>query len=805
MTSRNYLTDNEIRRILRGQITPAELDRFEDSLLNDPRLVTFAQNLETEKEALLSFLKDCQPLDTDEMQERVEGIVSRMIEAKPKKPDEDTRRIVKKVPSNLALEETHFPPPNEVVAPLEFDHFRVVRKLGEGGMGTVYEAEDLKLHRRIALKTLRPEIASNQSAKDRFLREARSAASLTHDNIVPIYQVGESAGIPYLAMPLLVGLPLNEVLEERTKLTPAEAANYGMQIAQGLAAAHDQKLIHRDMKPGNLWIEAPTGRVKILDFGLARKVLENTQMTSTGAVIGTPSYMSPEQARGDHVDHRSDLFSLGVILYEMTTGVRPFRGDDTISLLTSLAIDEPIPPNQLAPEVSATFSKLICQLLQKKPQNRIQDTQEVAQQLGQIFKQSQHPESDTPTPPAPKPRRRLTKRIVAIVLLLLIGMGSGFAMLNLANKSKDDPDQRAEDGTIIDSPKDNKEDPKAKQPTLAERERQAAIWVIETGGVVSINGQVGQIRDVELLPQKDFELTGFVTSPTALLSGYDKFRGCKNLQRVVFGRLVTDDVLAVFEGCEKIRHLELATQTKITGRGLAHFRDCTEMRYINISGTTIKDEELSFLGRFTELEIALFSRTPLKGQFLESMRTTTNMIDIALDGLPLSKADWFVIKNYKKLQGLSVKWTPFDNEALVILKDLPELESLFLNGTQITDQGLPLLKNYKKLNVVTLTDTKITDKGLAEIAALSELTFLGLTGTQITDEGITHLEELKKLQSLQLPLQITDKSIPSLSKLTGMRRIDVPGLTDEGVRKLANALPQATIVGRSGAIPPSKQ
>jgi serine/threonine protein kinase len=195
--------------------------------------------------------------------------------------------------------------------------YRILRELGRGGMGVVYEAEDTKLLRRVALKVMRPEAAVNRQGRERFLREARAAAALTHDHIVPIHDVGEENGAPFLVMPLLQGETLQARLKRtRWALRVAEALRIAREIAEGLEAAHAARTIHRDVKPANVWLEEGTGRVKLLDFGLARPAEADGQMTGAGAVLGTPAYMSPEQASGGrHVDARTDLFSLGTVLY----------------------------------------------------------------------------------------------------------------------------------------------------------------------------------------------------------------------------------------------------------------------------------------------------------------------------------------------------------------------------------------------------------------------------------------------------------------------------------------------------------
>ena len=278
--------------------------------------------------------------------------------------------------------------------------YRVLRLLGEGGMGAVYAAEDLALQRPVALKTMKPELARKEAARVRFLREARAAAAVESDHIVRIYQVGEDRGVPFIAMEFLRGKPLDAWMRDHAP-SVAQLLKIGHETALGLAAAHARGLIHRDIKPANLWLEAPQGRVKILDFGLARSVQEDVQLTGSGVVVGTPAYMAPEQARGVPVDHRCDLFSLGAVLYHLATGRRPFTGADTFAILSSLAMDVPASPHELNPAVSPALSALVMRLLAKRPEDRPQTAQEVAEELRRIHKGEQPAPADAPVIYAP--------------------------------------------------------------------------------------------------------------------------------------------------------------------------------------------------------------------------------------------------------------------------------------------------------------------------------------------------------------------------------------------------------------------
>lgn len=267
-------------------------------------------------------------------------------------------------------------------------HYRVVRVLGEGGMGVVFEAIDTHLQRSIALKVMKPDIAQDEMARQRFLREARATAAVKSDHIVIIHQVGLVREVPFLAMEYLQGEPLDRWLQRNRHPSIAETLRLGIEIARGLASAHALGLIHRDIKPANIWLEAPSGRAKILDFGLARISNEQAALTHTGLVLGTPAYMAPEQAEGLSVDARCDLFSLGCVLYELVAGERPFDGATTMAILLAVANKEPIHLTERNLEAPPALVELIHGLLAKKPANRPNSAAEVVAELESIAEES---------------------------------------------------------------------------------------------------------------------------------------------------------------------------------------------------------------------------------------------------------------------------------------------------------------------------------------------------------------------------------------------------------------------------------
>ncbi len=216
--------------------------------------------------------------------------------------------------------------------------YRILLVLGAGAMGVVFLAEDTRNRRQVALKALKPNVQSSDQASKRFLREGKATADLKNDHVVAIYDVGQSGDVPYLAMEYLRGETLETYLQRSGRLPVAELLRIGREAAEGLAAAHGHGVIHRDVKPANLWLEGNGRRVKVLDFGLARQMADQTNLTVAGMIVGTPAYMSPEQAKGESIDFRADLFGLGCVLYRMCTGDVPFRAKDTVGTLVALTM-----------------------------------------------------------------------------------------------------------------------------------------------------------------------------------------------------------------------------------------------------------------------------------------------------------------------------------------------------------------------------------------------------------------------------------------------------------------------------------
>lgn len=273
--------------------------------------------------------------------------------------------------------------------PKKLGRYEIIRELGKGAMGVIYEGRDPTLERRVAIKTARREVMerSGQAEEivERFVREARAAGALNHPNIVTIYDVGEEGGTAYIAMEYIEGSDLKTLIEQNKAREINEVVEWGVQICEALACAHDQGIFHRDVKPANIMIPNQ-GVLKVTDFGIART--HDSTLTQEGALIGTPSYMSPEQFMGKKVDARSDLFSLAIILYELLTGEKPFAGEALTTIMHHVLKSEPAPPHELNYEVPEALSAVIMKALSKRPQDRYGDGRSMALALRESLQKS---------------------------------------------------------------------------------------------------------------------------------------------------------------------------------------------------------------------------------------------------------------------------------------------------------------------------------------------------------------------------------------------------------------------------------
>lgn len=702
--------------------------------------------------------------------------------------------------------------------------YTIVRKLGEGGMGVVYLATDTRLGRPVALKVLRRELAVNAVDRDRFQREARSAATVEHDNIVPVYDVGETAeGGPFIAMPLLKGESLDARLRRDPVAPVVLVLKVAEDVASGLAAAHAAGLVHRDIKPANIWLEGDPGasdpteqvrRCKILDFGLARFVAPgDAQLTGSGVILGTPAYMAPEQARGERVDHRADLFSLGVVLYRMATGQPPFAGTTPLSFLVAVTTDAPPPARAANPTLPPALADLIDRLLSRAPSDRPQSAADVVRAARDIRTRpdpasTSYPQllplaeeqSDPDTVPDPRPRPPASRGrwvLVAAALLALVPLGAWLAGAFNGGKP---------DGTVAKSdapqpPTDEQPkpaevpkpappvvpEPKA-APAVADPDRTAALWVIGIGGCVCVNGEGGEISSANGLPTEPFQLTALTLTENAKARDADfaKLAGCRHLFTLgLSGAPVGDTALTHLRGSPVLMYVYLKG-TRITSAGLTALGDCTAIQELDLSYTQVDDDGLKHLARLSKLSLLYLVETKV---------TPAGVADLA-----------------RALPGCQITWNGGvekpDPERKAALWVLSAGGSVHVNGDgQEVRKADKLPKEPFKLTQVYLTDP-VKDADLEALAGCKNLTSAYLVGTGITTEGLTHLKDCKKLTSLNVSgTMVCDQAVLVIKGFAKLEDLSVgrSAVTEDGVKQLAKALPGCRIQHDGGTTGPTKK
>ncbi len=331
------------------------------------------------------------------------------------------------------------------------DRYEIDTVLGQGGMARVFKGNDRVLNRTVAVKVLSPQFAGDEQFVARFRREAQAAAALNHPNIVSVYDTGSQGDVHYIVMEYVEGRTLRDIIRQEGPLLPERAMEIAESVADALAAAHAAGLVHRDIKPGNIMITRD-GEVKVMDFGIARTTTGDT-LTQTASILGTASYLSPEQAQGESVDGRSDIYSVGCVLYEMLTAGAPFTGDSPVTIAYKHVGENPVPPSQKNPDVSPAVEAVVLKCMAKNPANRYQSAEELREDLRRVrrggtplatpiladstemlTRAQGRPDQTavmTGVPPDERPDRRRTWLTVVVVVLVLAALGvAAFALVN---------------------------------------------------------------------------------------------------------------------------------------------------------------------------------------------------------------------------------------------------------------------------------------------------------------------------------------------------------------------------------------
>jgi serine/threonine protein kinase len=673
--------------------------------------------------------------------------------------------------------------------------YRVLKVLGQGGMGMVLLAEDAHLLRPAALKIMLPKFAQDAEARQRFLREARAAAQLKHDHIVTIFQVGEEHGVPFIALEYLQGSPLDRHLKEKGELPLGEVIRIGRQIAEGLHAAHEHGLIHRDIKPANIWLEDRSAgrgtkggkgsplpqRVKILDFGLARPERDdNAQLTQSGAIVGTPAFMSPEQARCEPVDLRSDLFSLGIVLYRLCTGRLPFGGASTFAVLTSVVADTPAAVRQLNPAVPVELEQLINRLLAKDRDARPGSALEVAEALDALGQSTlgRSPARAAATMAMPtttmdyqssggvaaKPHRRRTLAVGTFMAFVVILLALG-ALYLTHTKGKD-----GTPGPVAVDVKDNAEvgPPAAKE----DPDRRAVemlrpyIKVVRPGQNTGIclaldDGRRLWVSGEKAIPDRAFSIVKInfaVEEPGPFPADFSD-----NLVSAIVPLASLEEFAPL-----AVRPWRFSDEDMERLAGAPFAAKLSRLE----AGFELTPRTMDALRRFPKLRRLACLIAKADDDLISRLRELSNLKELSLRGNPNSNGQNLTQRGMKAIAALPLRRLVFRGmrlsaENVRTFATMPELAIFELEYQPGGDELLPEIAKFPALERLNLYQSKhITDKGIMQLTGMKTVRLINLGATGVTRAGAKQLSDAMPKCRVKIKGAVfgpIDKSSPPLS------------------------------------------
>ncbi len=669
--------------------------------------------------------------------------------------------------------------------------YRVQAVVGRGGMGVVLRAFDELLQRVVAIKVLAPHLAANGSARNRFVREARATAAVCHDHVVTIHAVEDKGRVPYLVMQFIAGQSLQDKLDQTGPLGVPEVLRIGLQIAEGLAAAHKQGLVHRDIKPANILLENGIERVKIVDFGLAR-VADEAGLTQSGHIAGTPEYMSPEQASGQSLDPRSDLFSLGSVLYALCTGRPPFRADTPLAVLRRVCEETPRPIREINPDIPTPVCRVVEQLLAKEPTQRFQTAAEAAEQLNQLLAQMQAASRDLPGPgkPAPASRQRNAtwKPVVVGVAALVLAGGSAVFYFGRSAWQQGKPVSQGEPATSAAPDRDRGRPVTGIGSSLPllplidlTRDSVNGEWQLGDGRLTSPRVVGATVLQLPFCPPAEYDLSacaerkngsdalllGLVVGGRQVVVVLDGWGGTTSGLNLIDGKPGTENASRVEGALLPLRipcRVDCSVRTNrltVAVQGIKRIEwqgDPAVLSVVTGEGA-LNPECLSVGSVSSSFDLTELSVRPLSApgwRFSDSARVGParaaaerllwkgeGQLVIVPPGEPPTEPARLTDLPDKDFQIRSIRAIP-DARADAIAAWLPErleLSRLELDHTGLTGKGLDCLSRLGSLEELSVVDTLLKDPDLAGLAALPGLKRLRVGWAQFSPAALKQLAQ----------------------------------------------------------------
>lgn len=740
-------------------------------------------------------------------------------------------------------------------------HYEILQVLGQGAFGIVFKAFDEKLHRLVAIKTMNPQLAATSPPRKRFLREARSVAAVNHENIVQIHAV-EELPLPYLVMEYVAGQTLQQKLDGTGPLDIGEFLYLGRQMAAGLAAAHEKGLIHRDIKPGNILIEeGAEQKVKITDFGLARAA-DDATMTRTGTIAGTPMYMAPEQAMGQPLDHRADIFSLGSVLYQMACGRPPFRGPNAIAVLKRVVDEQPRPVREILSEVPDWLCRIIEKLHAKRPDDRYQTARELAELLTRCKVEweltgtvtavaprselsvrapgvpasvpSREPISGNsigpalrPAPvaalPAPSSKTWRDTRVFAF-FVMLIAITVGWPAFHAVKRFIRQPHPAVANspgGTLGQSNTQTR--PGVGGPTIAghvdidfNNERKNAEWLLGHGGTVTVESLKGwdSYDPGKPLPREPFVVRTISVHQAATLSDVDLARLAASpyIEEVTFlnAKLLTANSVPILARLPRLKLLNLAAP-RVTTSALEGLRESRSLHYLKITGDMI-DDQLKFLPKLSTLRwFHIYDwrsvRPDLKN-CAEAKQIRTLELAVAnppdqseLAALRVAHGALRILYGLESFRALDPDPVHAAAKALIARGIECTGEHALTAGPQKLSEANFVDGTCWSINAVRVPATVQLTNTERELLLQVDARHVIVEGPRDADELAKGLSQSQRLATLTLQAcDLTDAGLVHLQSLPGLRALSVPHtkVSAEGIQRLRTALPGTSIATEFG-------
>ena len=633
--------------------------------------------------------------------------------------------------------------------------YSVYELLGSGGYGFVFAARDTVLGRSVALKVMRRSMSQNLPDRKRFMREASAVAALTHDHVVEIYDVGEFKGVPYLSMPLLEGESLEKCLKRETVIEESECVRIGRQIASALSAAHAIGLIHRDIKPANVWLESELCRVKLLDFGLARDSEQDSNVTEAGEVLGTPAYMSPEQVHGKPLDCRSDLFGLGVLIYQMRSGVLPFWGASRTATMIAITEEDAAELSELKASTDPRLSKLVESLLAKEPQQRPESADEVMRILTEIestprskplFLRQPRQIASTLTMSSARP-----KWVAALALMGMVLYASGF-LPGIENSNSISQGKRMQSARSQSKP-----------------------HVIEHNALATASDTtlaVGEDTDDVLAWVKNLaahcegvDANGKVTS--------DIFRDDVAITKIVFhGAQLTDENLSRLATLPTLKTLILRAPP-LTGRGIQTLGTLPNLSYLLVGDLHLTTADMQPLVEQNVLGMLVMENTTIDVDAILALQSMTSLYGISCYGSTFTDESVAAISKLKHITYCDFKNVPkLSATAFKQLARLPKLRYLFVSQRTIMNAQCILALRESPMRQLDFRLKKVDAATVVAMARLPNLRRSSFRRVELDPTALESMQRLKQLESLTLA---------------------ACGVSDEQAAALRQALPNCSI------------